>query len=127
MQFLISAVGTGDIVDVTSYTNYGYTNQLKHTSVENRSRSGKLYTYKFSSYRRFRIPLTAVDSAKASTLNSWWSEQLNVNFTENSSVTHVNSGFTCKIVNKDRPLKSYHEPHFREGFFNGSLILETVI
>lgn len=114
-------------INITSYMTYGYDHRIDDNKVTHRTRNGAEFIYTFGSpFDRFQIPLTGVSCGNATTINSWWMDNSVVNYTENSSVTPVLSGFKCRIINNDQPLDTYVDANFGVGLFNGTIILETI-
>lgn len=84
-----------------------------------RTRAGREYRYKWSSYRVFKFGNTFVTSGVAAVVNSWWDSNTNLLFMK-SGDTQV---FSVRLVNKDLPFGRFQKPY--DDLYQGNIELET--
>lgn len=130
-DFELSLVGSSSTVALSPYMTFGYNNELTRTLRTFRMRSGKLFTYKYGAgYNSFTVPCFFLFPAFAYRINTWWSEQNLLNFTEDNSITPINSGFFVRITNKNKPfaqiVESEHATSINSYRWEGTIKLETI-
>ena len=98
---------------------YGF--KVADKKIENaaRTRSGLLYKYKFSDYRKWDIPLRFVNSADKGTINGWWRENTALFFMDNNDTATV---YNVLITNKSPPIDQVERPYDYE--WKGKIELE---
>jgi len=120
--FLIGPSAT----DVTSflevYPDYDYAFPLTKEQIQNRTLSGKLYSYTFFTYNKFEIPESWVNSENRTTINSFWQTNANLEFYTDYN-SYPNSYYDVRITNDEEPYPQFVKPYFNQ-FFRGTLKLE---
>ncbi len=117
---MIYELGISSVDAVTIKPEYNFTIGKKQIKSQNRARSGKLYLYKWSEYKKFKFGLNFVSDTTASIINSWWDTNTELLFFMTSgSNTEVHS---VMILNNNTPLGSHPKPHIDK--FKGSVQLE---
>lgn len=92
--------------------------------VDNRTFTGALKTYiGKGSIKRWRYPLTWVDSMSRGLINSWWETGASLTLVEDS--TSTNSGIPVKIMGVEEPFTSFEKP-YQGVYYRGEIILETL-
>jgi len=105
---------------VTLYPEYDLKLGEKQVRNEHRSRSGKLYLYKWSDYEHIEFSLNWLPSSDAALVNSWWDSNAELLFFVNSgTATAVHS---VMILNEDTPLQQFNQPY--TDYYRGRILLE---
>jgi hypothetical protein len=103
--------------------DYDYTFELTKVQTDHRTRSGKLFSYKFATYRRFEVPESWVNSSQRTLVNSWWETNTELAFFDDYD-TYPQSYWNVRIMNDKEPYPEFIKPYFKQ-FYSGELILET--
>ena len=123
-DFKLGVAGTNINSFAVISPEYDYVFPKTKDQVDHRTLSGKLFSYLFSTFNKFEIPETWVNSENRSLVNSLWEANSNLVLFENYPDTSSGDGFEVRITNKEEPYPSFVRPYFLE-FYQGSLILET--
>ena len=121
--FLIGPSSTDVTSFIELYPDYEYTFTKVKDHVDNRTLSGKMYSYTFSTFDMFDIPESWINSADRTAINSFWLANTNIEFYQDYN-TYPNSYYDVRITNKEEPYPNFVKPYFRQ-FFEGTLNLET--
>ena len=100
---------------------YGFKDSAKKINEEHRTRSGKLFQYKWSEYSIFKGPVFYVNSEFKSIVNSWWSTNTSLSYYQIESGTSTDVT-TVRLINKSQPIDDYIKPY--ANLFKGDLELE---
>lgn len=84
-----------------------------------RSMTGKLYKYKWGTYRVFKFGVTYVNSSFMAIVNSWWVSNTELKFMK-VGATQV---YSVRIENNSAPIRKFIEPY--DDQFEGKIELET--
>lgn len=98
---------------------YDFDQLDKKTENRFRSRNSNLYIYKWSSYKKFKVPVSFVNSSYAAIVNSWWLSNTRLLFAVSGNAA-VNS---VVISNSDLPIGQYIKPYIT--LLKGVIELET--
>jgi len=112
---------TNSIDGVSFEPEYGYKEQDKKIQNSIRARSSLWATYKFSDYRRWKIPLKFVNSSDKQTLNNWWRNNTELFFYDNNDTTAAATS-CVRISNKTLPINTAIPPYDYE--WKGNIELE---
>lgn len=109
---------------VSSYSldlNIDYEIEYSGERLENvhRTRDGGLYVYTWGTFKKFKLPVSYVNSNFRSVVNSWWESGAELVLTTENG-TSINS---VQLRNKSIPIAKVIKPY--EDQFQGTLILET--
>ena len=121
--FLIGESSTDISSFVQLYPDYSYTFTKVKDHVDNRTLSGKMYSYTFSTYDEFEIPESWVSSENRVYVNSLWLSNTNLEFYTDYNI-YPNSYYNVRITNTEEPYPNFIKPYFKE-FFEGTLNLGT--
>lgn len=86
---------------------------------EHRTRGGGRYVYKWGSYRKWKLPVSLVDSSFAAVVNSWWLSNTQLRIKSESSA----QVYSVQITNDAKPLGEYTKPY--DSLYQGTIELET--
>jgi len=111
-------VDSGNGVDVEP--TWGYSQSDEKIENRHRVRSGKSYVYKWGEFKRYKLPMTYVDSNFKSIVNSYWNTNTQLLFMEVGNPSSVSS---VRISNKKIPIGLNVEPY--ADLFEGVIELET--
>jgi hypothetical protein len=100
---------------------YGFKEQDKKIENTVRTRSAIMATYKFSDFRRWKIPVRYVNSVTKETLNNWWRMNTELFFFDNND-TDFASTYRVRITNKSTPINVVEKPYDYE--WKGTIELE---
>lgn len=112
---------TGDVISF--FTDYNYISNGIVTKKTFRSVTGNLHTQQHNNFKRFEIPLVIINSMDYNNLKTWFSERVTVFFTENHSITPVDSGTPVRIIDVD--VSKFVLPHSQK-LRMGEVIMETL-
>jgi len=95
---------------------------LEDSKIEDQHRAldGSRYVYKWGRYRRWKVPVSFVDSSFRFHVNTWWLSNAQLLWMDNSGSTDV---FSVQIVNDSIPVGGYVKPY--TDLFAGVIELET--
>ena len=106
---------------ITLYPEFDFTNTTEKIHTEQRTRSGKLYSYTWGSFKRFEFSVEFMSDTNAAIINSWHQADTELLFFINSdTATEVNS---VMIRGKKSPISGYMKPF--NNYRKGAIILET--
>jgi len=106
---------------ITLYPEYDFKITSNKINSEMRTRSGKMYSYKWGEYKRFQFSLDFVSDANASIINSWYISGTELLFFITSdTATEVNS---VVLMGKSSPISGFMKPY--NNYRKGAVILET--
>lgn len=98
----------------------------KFEAVQNKSahrtKSGKLYSYKWGNFNRYEIPIEYLSSSQSSVINSWWAADayvVLVRYWEGS----YDFSQSCRMVNASAPMDELPKPYYH--YRSGRIELET--
>ena len=118
---LIFELGINSADAVTLYPNYDYEAPEIKIKDKHRTASGRLFSYKWGSFQRFRFSTEYVPASVAALVNSWWSSEAQLLFFITSeSATEVHS---VMLVGDDQPLAEFSKPYIDK--YRGRIVLET--
>lgn len=83
--------------------------------------SGQSFSIQEYNFRRFEVPLLNVSSSSHSQLQTWFDSRVHLKYTENRSLTPVESGFDVKIT--DFTITRFAKPHVHLEY-EGDITLE---
>lgn len=107
---------SGDELQITP--EYSATDDRVMMADKHRTAAGKLYSYKWATYRRWQLPVELVDSSFRFYINTWWLANEGLLFTADS----FTSVRTVLIMNDDLPISKFIEPY--DNLYRGVIILE---
>lgn len=114
-------LGISSATTVTILPTYAFKPDEKQIRSETRTRSGKLFEYKWGAYTRFKVPVEFVNGSDYSLINSWFDSRTQLLFFITSdSATEVHS---VMIRNNETPLNMHPKPHYT--LWKGTIVLET--
>jgi hypothetical protein len=106
---------------VQLYPEWDYSLGERQIRSEHRSRSGRMWVYKWSDYTKINFKLNWVPASNAALVNSWWHDNAELLwFVTSDSTTEVHSVY---IINDERPLAAYNKPYV--DYYKGAIELET--
>tara|TARA_Y100000592_G_C5455220_1_gene311010 strand:- start:444 stop:818 length:375 start_codon:yes stop_codon:yes gene_type:complete len=122
---MLLGIPNSSFIEIGDTANYGYTFEKLYDKKDLRTKGGALFTYIVpqSSFRRFTVPATFVNSQNKSIINSWFSTASDLRFIEDD--TFANSFFSVRIVGVSEPYDKYIQPYFRQ-FYSGTITFETI-
>ena len=113
-------LGTNSSDAVTLYPEQEYSKAKQQIRNEHRTRSGKLYLYKWGDYSRIKFDVNWVPASDAALVNSWFDTNTKLLFFVTSdSATEV---FSVMLLNKETPLAQYNAPY--NNLYRGTILLE---
>ena len=104
---------------VSLYPNWDYKESDRKIENRHRTRSGRMYVYKWAQYKQIKFSVEHVDSATMCAVNSWWGGNENLLFKLDGSADIT----SCRLVNKSKPIGKRVEPYLDE--YKGVILLET--
>jgi hypothetical protein len=118
---IIYTLGPTSATAITIYPEWGgYKRGEEMDRAKYRSRSGKLYMYKYHTYDKFSIPVNFITNSNAAIVNSWWESQTALlYFIEDGATTEV---FSVYITMDKRPFESYNKPY--TDYLKATILLE---
>lgn len=97
-----------------------YSQGKKQVRDDHRTKTGKLYQYKYGDYARINVDVNYLPASDAALVNSWFENNSDLLFFVTSgSVTEV---FSVHIMNTETPLASYSKPY--DNLYKGVIKLE---
>ena len=106
---------------ITLYPEYDFKITSNKINSEMRTRSGRLYSYTWGSYKQFRFSIEFISDANASIINSWYDSDTELLFFVTSDAeTEVNS---VVLRGKSSPITGFMKPY--NNYRKGAVILET--
>jgi hypothetical protein len=113
-------LGVSSADAIQFYPEFDYSADQPKIEDEIRSASGRLYAYKWGSYKKFRFSAEFVPASDAAVVNSWWQSNAQLLFFITSdSTTEVSS---VMVRGKSRPFQSYNQPY--DNLMKGTILLE---
>lgn len=106
-------------VSVDFDPEWGYKDNSKKVQQQTRTLAGDLYTYKFSDYAMFDVPVMHINSSDTYNINQWWENNDELYFTDPSSDV-----YNVRIISKNKPLNARVEPYI--DLFRGTIKLEEI-
>jgi hypothetical protein len=94
--------------EITILPDQNYTKENKLNISTHRAKSGKLYTYRWSSFKKIKFSASLFDTSDASIVNSWWDTQTKLIFFEYDGTTTFCT--SVQIMNKEAPFMGFEEP-----------------
>lgn len=88
-----------------------------------RTRSGKLYTYKWHDVKKIKFSADLFDNSDAAIVNSWWDTQTKLIFFEN--IDDTVDCTSVMIMNNAAPFAQYTRPYITK--FSGVIELEEYL
>lgn len=105
---------------VTLYPEYNYKGGEVQLRTEHRTKSGKMYLYKWGEYRKIQFNVNYLPASDASLVNSWWDTNTELLFFITSdTATEVHS---VVLMNKDTPFQQFNKPYADK--YKGKVLLE---
>ena len=98
---------------------WDYAEPDKKLEDEHRTRAGGRYVYKWGSFRRWKLPVSYVDSSFAAVVNSWWVSNTQLLFKSESAA----AVYSVQITNDAKPVGKFTKPY--DTLFEGLIELET--
>src|SRR4030042_2763075 len=105
MTFTLGITSENEITILPDQNN-AKENKLNISS--HRAKSGKLYTYRWSSFKKIKFSASLFDTSDASIVNSWWDTQTKLIFFEYDGTTTFCT--SVQIMNKEAPFMGFEEP-----------------
>ena len=93
---------TGQNTSLTLHPEWDFIEERRVHSHHHRALDGTLYTYRWSGYSTFRVPLRFIGDSERALLHDWWRGEKDLLFTLDSSADNTNT--VCRIVNTTEPL-----------------------
>jgi hypothetical protein len=103
--------------------DYDFSKERELNISKLRAMSGKLYTYRWSEYKKIDFGVSIFDTSQASIVNSWWDMQTKLIFFEYDGVTTYCT--SVQIVSDDAPFTGFENPHLSKR--SGKIKLEEYI
>ena len=121
---MLLGVPNSSYIELQDQAGYGYNFQEELNKKDIRTKGGDLYTYitPASTFHRWSIPMTYVNSSKVSQINSWFRTATDLRFIEDN--TFANSYYTVRIVGVGTPFTKFDMPYFRT-YYAGEIVIET--
>ena len=98
---------------------YDYEEGAEKQESSHRSMTGRLYKYKWGSFRSFKFSTQFVNSSFMSIVNSWWESNTELKFMK----TNGTEVYSVRIENRETPIRQVIEPY--DDLFKGRIELET--
>ena len=119
---LTFTLGIDSSTEVTLPPEYDYQAPTVKIDSRFRSKSGKLYTYKWGDYDKFDFSVQYLSNSSAAIVNSWWSTDTELLFfvASDNGNTEVSS---VMIQNKSEPFTEFQPPYIE--YKKGKILLET--
>jgi len=89
-----------------------------------RTKSGKLFSFKFYHKRKWSVPISWFDSTDATSIYTWWTALTQLEFYPDL-VNAPATKYNVRLVNRIRPLNKFIGPNF-ETKFQGKLEIEEI-
>ena len=108
-------LGISSATAITFYPDWAYSAGERVTRSDMRTKSGKLYQYKWNDYNKIKFKVTLVTNSNASIVNSWWDTQTElIWFDTEDGATSITS---VMLINKDAPFKQFTKPYtsYKQG------------
>jgi hypothetical protein len=113
-------LGISSVDAITLYPEYDYKGGEIQLRTEHRTKSGKLYLYKWGDYSKFQFNVNYLPASDASLINSWWDSNTELLFLITSgTATEVHS---VVLMNKDTPFQQFNKPYADK--YKGKVLLE---
>lgn len=93
---------TGQNTSLTLHPEWDFIEERRVHSNHHRALDGTLFSYHWSGYSTYRVPLRFIGNADRTLLHEWWRGETNLWFTLDSSAD--NNSTLCRIVNLTEPL-----------------------
>ena len=77
--------------------------------------SGKEYSYKIYSKKKWIVPLEFISTADTTQINTWWRDLTTVTFYPDL-VDNPATTYSIRIRNATKPLASFGVPYWQDGF-----------
>ena len=121
---ILLGVPNSSYITITDHASYGYRFGAQLDKKDIRTKGGKLFTYitPASTFRRFKIPMTYVESSDVSLINSYFTTATNLRYIEDD--TFPNSFYNVRIVGVAELFTSFQKPYFRQKYA-GEITIET--
>jgi len=117
------SLGPTSATEVTFYPGWDYTSGEEMDRTVMRSRTGKLYTYKWSDTKTIEFKVNYFDNSDAAIVNSWWDSQTElIWFVNQDGTTECTS---VMLMNKEAPFREYQKPYTTK--FQGVIKLEEYL
>lgn len=117
------SLGPTSATEVEIIPEWNYENGEAMDRSVMRSKTGKLYTYKWNDVKKIKITAKLFDNSDAAIVNSWWDSQTKlIYFVNDGSAVDCTS---VMIMNKTAPFRSNPEPYTTK--FNGVIQLEEYL
>lgn len=105
---------------VTLYPEFDYKAEKKQKRSDHRTRSGKLYSYKWYDVQKFDFDLSWVNESISGIINSWFDARTELLFFITSGgSTEVHS---VMIMNDETPMSEFQKPY--QNYYKGTIKLE---
>ena len=139
MAFYLGPINS--YIDIASHMGYDYNFAENIICNHVRTKKGQLYSYLHpSTFTKYTIPITWVNSEYRSLINSWWKSKTSLYFyddfqagTEWDSEIEWDTEIewdsepsnSMRIVNIQEPMQNFIKPYFRI-YYQGKIVLETI-
>ena len=106
---------------VTILPEWNLRMQDKKLETQHRTKSGRLFVYKWGDYKAWRLSAEFVSSADAAIINSWWASNTQLLFMPSTSApTEI---YSVMIRSKKLPMSKFNKPY--DDLYKGRIDLET--
>ena len=107
---------------ITLHPGFDLREQARVVQSAHRTRSGKLYSYRWSKHFAYAVPLRFLADSHADLVNWWWENQLNLVLTLDTSDSE--SLRIVRITNDRQPIHSRVAPY--DNLWSGTVHLESI-
>lgn len=101
----------------------GYTRPQEGDIVRHSAVSGKEYSYKFYTKRRWEVPVDFFSTADVTIISGWWSGLTQLTFYPDYSVNPA-TFYTVRLHNASDPLNTFHMASWEDKFLGVMIIRE---
>lgn len=119
MSFILKNPVSG--TEIILKPSYDYQNTGKQKNNYLRTVNMALFNTQEYTFKKYTLPLNHVSSSDVGTLKQWFTDKNNLKYTQDSSITAVDSGVDVRL--KEFNLNSFAVPYSRE-YKVGDIVLE---
>ena len=112
---------TNSVDGISFEPEYGFSHDDRKIENTNRTRSALMASYKFSGYKRWKLPIRHVNSSDKQAINNWWNDNTELFFYDNND-TSAQGTYAVRIVNRSTPIRTPERPYDYE--WRGTIELE---
>lgn len=116
-------LGPTSATEITLIPAWDYTDGEDMNRTTMRSKTGKLFTYKWNDVKTINFKVNYMDNSDAAVVNSWWDTQSKlIFFKDDDGTTECTS---VVIMNKSAPFRKHQKPYTTK--FQGAIKLEEYL